>query len=107
MNVQTIEVFQQDVVMVPEGGRFFTVRAAFVDYLKMFGAADVVNTEEASDGGTMFFVQGRTGPPDTLRFDWGDGSIDVPFPEFVADGVRLNTDFGAVIGWPAPDGAVM
>lgn len=84
MTVQAVDVFQQDVVTVPEGGRFFTVRAAFIDYLT------------------------RTGPPDVLRLDGGGGdTLDVPFPEFVADGARLNTFFGAVIGWPAGGAAVV
>lgn len=84
MTVQTVDVFQQDVVTVPEGGRFFTVRQAFIDFLT------------------------RTGPPDILRLDGGDdGAVDVPLPEFIADGARLNTYFGAVIGWPAPGGATV
>lgn len=83
VTVQTVDVFQQDVVTVPGGGRFFTVRQTFIDFLT------------------------QAGPPDVLRLDWGGGAVDVPLPEFIADGARLNTYFGAVIGWPAPGGATV
>lgn len=84
MTVQTVDVGYQDVVDIPEGGRFFTVRQTFIDFLT------------------------RTGPPDVLRLDWGGGdTLDVPFPEVVSDGARLNTYFGPVVGWPAPGGATV
>lgn len=74
MTVQTVDVFQQDVVNV-DGERFLTVRGEFLGYLE------------------------RTGPPDVLRLDWGGGAVNVPFPKFIADGARLA---GGAVGWPVP-----
>lgn len=78
MTVQTVDVFQQDVVDV-DGERFLTVRGEFLELLERSGS-----------------------PPDALRFAWGDGpgdSLTVPFPEVQAKGARLA---GGAIGWPAP-----
>lgn len=79
MTVQTIDVFDQTLVTV-DAERFFLVRGEFIGFLE------------------------RTAPPDALRFEYGNGALTVPFPEFIADGARMAD---GAIGWPVPAGAVV